>query len=391
MADCDTAQRAAANRSRLRWRLERRAEVSWQASVVARAAAVLLALVLAAIVIRLSGMPVASLAGRALQQTLGTGYGIGQVAIVAAPLVMTGLGVGLCMKMRLWNIGAEGQLLLGAWAATAIGIHAHGPAPVILALMLLAGALAGAAWMAVPALASAWWNASEVITTLLLNSVAVLLVNHYCIGPWRDELVRGAAVSYRVPYELPELIGGSLHLGMLAPLLIAVGLAVALRQTRWGYEISIIGGNRRVAEYAGMPVARHVVLVMLLSGAISGLAGAIELAAVAHRLSGWISSDYGYLGILVAALANGSPLPMLPFGVLFAVLLNAGIVLKTQGLPLNSVTAVTGVILLFAAIGEVATRYRITRRPLGEDAGGYNTADGSGPSTQRACGALEER
>jgi ABC-type uncharacterized transport system permease subunit len=320
MADCDTAQRAAANRSRLRWRLERRAEVSWQASVVARAAAVLLALVLAAIVIRLSGMPVASLAGRALQQTLGTGYGIGQVAIVAAPLVMTGLGVGLCMKMRLWNIGAEGQLLLGAWAATAIGIHAHGPAPVILALMLLAGALAGAAWMAVPALASAWWNASEVITTLLLNSVAVLLVNHYCIGPWRDELVRGAAVSYRVP-----------------------------------------------------------------------LAGAIELAAVAHRLSGWISSDYGYLGILVAALANGSPLPMLPFGVLFAVLLNAGIVLKTQGLPLNSVTAVTGVILLFAAIGEVATRYRITRRPLGEDAGGYNTADGSGPSTQRACGALEER
>ncbi len=390
MAESHTGQRGAANGSRLRWRLERRAEVSWQASVLARAAAVFFALVLAGIVIRLSGMPVASLAGRALQQTLGTRYGIGQVAIVATPLVMTGLSVGLCMKMRLWNIGAEGQLLLGAWAATAIGIHAHGPAPVVLALMLLAGALAGAAWMAVPALASAWWNVSEVITTLLLNSVAVLLVNHYCIGPWRDQLVRGAAVSYRVPYELPELTGGGLHLGMLIPLLIAVLLAVSLRQTKWGYEISIIGRNRRTAEYAGMPLARHILLVMLLSGGIAGLAGAIELAAVTHRLSGWISSDYGYLGILVAGLANGSPLAMLPFGILFAVLLNAGIVLKTQGLPLNSVTAVTGVILLFAAIGEVATRYRITRKALAEDAGGSDTADPSGTSAQRVCGVLDE-
>jgi ABC-type uncharacterized transport system permease subunit len=383
MTEPDTPPTERAETNRSRWRVERRGELSWRASVLAKASAVSLALLLAATIMRLSGMPVATLAGRILQQTLGTRYGLGQLAIVATPLVMTGLAVGLCMKMQLWNIGAEGQLLLGAWAATAIGIHVDGPAPLILPLICLAGALAGAAWMALPALARAWWNVSEIISTLLLNSVAVLLVNYYAVGPWRDELASGP-VSDVVPYELPELIGGTLHLGMLAPLLIAAGLAVVLGQTKWGYEISIIGRNRRVAQYAGMPVTRHIVIVMLLSGAIAGLAGAIELVGVAHRLSGSISSDYGYLGILVAALANGSPLPVLPFGVLFAVLLNAGIVLKTQGVPLNSVTAVTGVILLFAAIGEVITRYRITREQPAEVQLDSNTSDPSGGSVQSA-------
>jgi ABC-type uncharacterized transport system permease subunit len=357
--------------------------------MLAKAGAVSLALVLAAIVLRLSGMPVASLVARTLRQIFGTRYGLGQVAIVATPLVMTGLSVGLCMRIQLWNIGAEGQLLMGAWAATAIGIHADGPAPMMLAVISAAGALAGAAWIVVPALARAWWNVSEVISTLLLNSVAALLVNYYAVGPWRDQLASGP-VSHLVPYELPRLTSGDLHLGMLAPLVIAVGLAVTLGQTKWGYEISIIGRNRRVAEYAGMPVTWHIMIVMLLSGAIAGLAGAIEVAGVAHRLSGSISCNYGYLGILVAALANGSPLPTIPFGILLAVLLNTGIVLKTQGIPLNSVTAVTGVILLFAAIGEVITRYRITRYLPVEPQVGPGTADPSGGSAERACTAFDE-
>lgn len=343
----------------LRWRLQRQVGASPWAGVVSRVTAVLLALVISGVVIELSGLPALSLAQKALESTLGSWYGLQQAAILATPLILTGLAVAVCMQMRLWNIGAEGQLFMGAWAATAIGIHIDGPTSLMLVIMFLAAALAGALWTLIPALARAYWNMNEIITTLMLNFVAILWVNHFAMGPWRDRLVGVLTATYRIPYELPTWPGTSLHIGILIATLIAIALVITVQNTRWGYEVTTIGGNRRAAEFAGLPVIRNIITVMLLSGAIAGVAGMIEVTGTAHRLSGFISNEYGYMGIVAAALANASPIATLVVGFLLAVLLNAGIVLQVQGLSVNTMLAINGVVLLFAAIGQVVAQYRL--------------------------------
>jgi simple sugar transport system permease protein len=352
----------------LRWRLQRRAGVSIWAGIASRLLAVVLALLLSGIIIELSGLSALALAKRALESTLGTAYGLEQAAVLGTSLILTGLSAAVGMRMRIWNIGAEGQLFIGAWAATAIGIHiTEGPPLLMFILMFVAAALAGALWALFPALVRAYWEVNEIITTLLLNFVAVLFVSYFAITAWRDRTAGVLSATYRIPYELPKLVG-TMHIGILIAIAIAIALAVTMRNTRWGYEVATIGGNRRAAEFTGIPVKRHILTVMLLSGAIAGVAGMVLVTGTAHRLSGFISNEYGYLGIIVAALASGSPLATIVVGFLLAVLLNAGIVLQTQGLSVNTVIAINGLILLFAAVGEVVAQYRLIR-PVTEEGG----------------------
>lgn len=376
------------------WRLQRRAAESPWVGIAFRVLAVLLALAISGLIIEISGLPAPALARRAISATLGSAYGLEQAAVLATPLVITGLAVALCMRMRLWNIGAEGQLFMGAWAATAIGIHiTDGPPLAMFTAMFLAAALAGTLWILIPALARAYLNVNEILTTLMLNFVAILWVNHFAIGPWRDRGVGVLTATYRIPYELPRL-SGKLHVGLLLALVLAVVLSLTLQNTRWGYEVATIGNNRRAAEFAGIPVARNIMLVMLLSGAIAGVAGMVEVTGTAHRLSGTISNEYGFMGIIVAALSNAAPLATPLAGFLLAVLLNAGIVLQTQGLSVNTVIAINGLILLFAAVGEVAAQYRLVRigaevaeealpAPVGAAAGGADLA----PQPEQAADA----
>jgi simple sugar transport system permease protein len=322
------------------------------------------ALILVGIVLKLSGLDPIGLGRKALVQTLGTPYGLQQAAVLATPLIMTGLAVALGMRMRLWNIGADGQLYLGAFAATAVGLFVQGPPAIMIVLMLLAGAVGGLLWILIPAMLRAYWNVNEIITTLLLNFVAVLLVNHFAIGPWRDTGAAILSATRRIPYELPMIGGTDIHIGIFIPLIIAALLAILIRNTRWGYEVRVIGSSRGAAEFAGIPVLRHILIIMLISGAIAGMAGMIEVSGTAHRLSGTISNSYGYMGIIAAALANGSPPGVVVAGFLLAVLLNAGIVLQTSGLSVSAMLAINGVILIFAAVGEVATQYHLVHERI---------------------------
>jgi general nucleoside transport system permease protein len=343
------------------WRLRRRSDTPLWLGVLVRIAAVALALALVGVVLKLGGMDPLALGAKALRQSVGTAYGLQQALLLATPLILTGLAVAVGMKMRVWNIGADGQLYMGAFFATAVALHVQGPSPVMLVAIFLAGALGGMFLILVPALARAYLNVNEIISTLLLNFVAVLLVNYFAMGPWRD---RGASIlsaTRKLPYEIPMLGGSYLHAGIIIAVAIALLLALAMQSTRWGYEVRIIGGSRRVAEFAGIPVLRHILVVMLLSGALAGVAGMIEVAGTAHRLAGTLSNSYGFMGIIVAALANASFVGIIPVGFLLAVLLNAGIVLQTSGLSVTAMAAINGVILIFAAVGEVAAGYRLER------------------------------
>ena len=344
-------------------RLLRTPTITPGAAFAGRVLAILLALACVGLVLALAGRAPGRLGGDVVASAFGSFEGLEDLGLLVTPLILTGVAVALTQRIGLWNIGGEGQFNAGALAATAVGLHVEGSDALVLPLMALAGLAGGAAWILVPTLARALAGVSELITTLLLNFVAALLVGWVCTGPWRDPSGQALGTTARVPYELPPL-GDVLHWGLPAAILVAVLAAGLLAFTRFGYEVRIAGSNRNAALYAGIPVRSRIVAVMLLSGAVAGLAGMIELAGTVHRLQGGISNNYGYLGIMVAVLARGSCLAVIAAAVLMAALLNAGIILQTQGINTSTVLAITGLILLFTAIGDELAHYRLVRQPV---------------------------
>jgi ABC-type uncharacterized transport system permease subunit len=329
-------------------------------ALAARAGAIILALVVAGLVLAANGANPIRLATQVVSSTFGSSFGLEDVGLLVTPLILTGLSVAVALRIGAWNIGAEGQFYAGAFAATGVALFIPGPTIVILPLMFIAGAVGGLIWILVPTLARAYADVSELITTLLLNFVATLLVYWVATGPWLDPSGHALATTARLPHDVPEF-WGIVHWGFPAAILLTVVVAAVLNYTRWGYEVRIAGSNPNAAKYAGMPFRRHLILVMLLSGAIAGVAGMLEAAGTVHRLQGGISNNFGYLGIMVAVLARGSALGVLAGAVLMAIILNSGIILQTQGVNVSTVLAITGLILFFTAIGDEFAHYRITR------------------------------
>lgn len=344
------------------WQLRRAATVRPGAAILGRIGAIVLALAVVAVVLTLAGRAPTALAGEVVTSAFGSAFGLEDLGLLVAPLILTGVAVAVAQRMGLWNIGGEGQFYAGAVAATGVGLNLSGPDAVMLPAMALAGMAGGAFWILVPTLARALAGINELITTLLLNFVAGLVVSWLATGPWLDRKSGALGTTARVPYEVPTL-GDSLHWGLPIAVLVALAAGAALTFTRWGYEVRISGANPGAAVYAGVPMRRRIVAVMLLSGAVAGLAGMLELAGTVHRLQGGISNNYGYLGIMVAVLARGSCLAVIAAAVLMGTLLNAGIILQTQGINTNAVLAITGLILFFTALGDELAHYRVVRAP----------------------------
>jgi ABC-type uncharacterized transport system permease subunit len=343
-------------------RLERRLNVSSGQAATARVAGVFAGLLVAGAILTLTGRNPVSLLWKSLDGTFGERRGLEETGLILTPILMNALAVHIALRMKIWNIGSEGQFFMGAWAAAAIGIHWDGPRAVELLTMAAAAAVAGAAWILVPALARAHWHVNEIITTLLLNFVAIQWVAWFSFDIWRD---RAAAVVQSTPVVLARLpfFPGSetLYVGVFVPLLIASVMFVVFRYTRWGYEVDMIGGNPRAAEFAGMRVTRRIVVVMLISGAIAGLSGMLHLAGPAQRLNSSISNNYGLSGFIVAALAGSSVVGVVAGSIFIATVLHAGITLQSDGLSVFVVAAVYGLVLLGIAVGEVAARFRVVR------------------------------
>lgn len=257
-----------------------------------------------------------------------------EVLVKASALTLTGLAVILAARMNLWNIGCEGQLVMGGVFATAVALWygAVLPAPVLVPLLFLAGALGGAAWASGPAWLRSRLGVSEIITTLLLNYVAIALMEHLYFGPWRDPAGFGfpGTAMFADAATLPRFPGTRVHPGLLAGLFGAGLLAWVLAKTRWGYELTVMGLGPKAAEYAGMNAARRGLWVLILSGAIAGIAGMAEVTAIHHRLQQGLSVGYGYDGVIVACLARLKP-GFAPIGaVALAAVLVGGEYLQTR-------------------------------------------------------------
>jgi simple sugar transport system permease protein len=325
-----------------------------------RVASVVAALVVGGICFAIAGFDVPMLASEVVDSSLGSMFGLEDLGLLLSPLILTGLAAAVALRIGLWNIGGEGQFYAGAIVATVIGVYVQGPDWAMLILMAVGGMVGGALWILVPALARAFLAIDEIITTLLLNFVAILLVNYLCTGPMRDPSQAVSSASQAVPYQIPSLLD-ELHWGIVVAVVMAFVMALLFAYTGWGYEVRLAGSNRFAAHYAGVPVRKRLMQVLLLSGALAGLAGMLEVVGTVHRLQGGISNNYGYLGVMIAVLAGGVPLAVLPAALLMAVILNASIVLQAYGVSTYEVLALTGLILLFTAMGERLAYYRFPR------------------------------
>src|SRR5258708_10038919 len=254
---------------------------------------------------------------------------------------------------------------MGAFGATGvelIGGRAGWPRLLLLPAMLRAGFAAGDAWALLPAWLRAWHGVNEIITTLMLNYVAVLWVNSLVYGPWKDPAGRNFPFSPRFPDSatFARMGDGQLHTGLFVPIIGAVVLAFVFARTRWGYELRIVGENAEAARYAGINVRATMLTSMLVSGGMAGIAGMVQVAGIIHLLNGQLSNNYGYTAIIIAWLARLHPLAILVVGVLFGALVNGGYAGSQEGIPQALGAVLQGLILFFLLrIGDFFTRYRV--------------------------------
>jgi simple sugar transport system permease protein len=348
--------------------VERRALPSKLTLAVVRVLAIVLALGLGAVILVAGGYSPKDSYRTMWDAAFASRDAIAETLVAATPLILTGLAVAVAARMLLWNIGAEGQLFFGAVFASYLAFHfADWPRPLLLAAMVVAGAVGGAVWAAVPGLLRALLNVNEIITTLMLNFVAILFVDYLVHGPWRDPESSGFPLSkpFTESAILPHFGTTRLHAGFLVALGAAVLVAVLLRGTRWGYEVRVIGESPHAARYAGIPLRRNIVLVLLLSGALAGIAGMGEVSGIVHRIQPDISPGYGYTGIIVATLAQFTAVGVVVAAILFGALQVGSFALQTTEVPPSIVQILQGSILFIAIGAEMLARFRISlwRRP----------------------------
>lgn len=298
-----------------------------------------------------------------LVEAVGSLYGLSETLVKTTPLIFAGLGVSLAFRMQIWNIGAEGQLHMGAmgatWVALFSGIGNHW---LMLTVMFSAAFLCGGLWAGVAGFLRARWRVNEVIVTLLMNYIAILWVDYLVYGPWKDP--KGfnfpLTAQFSDAARLAEYFDTRLHSGFFLALFVALLLYLFMERTVWGYQIKVIGSNPRAAQYAGMRTGLAIFGVLFLSGAIAGLAGFSEVAGLQHRLQHGISPGYGYTAIIIAWLAKRSAIGVVIVSFLLGILLVGGDSLQLLWqLPVAFAYAFQGLILFFLLASDFFILYRL--------------------------------
>lgn len=282
-------------------------------------------------------------------------FGITEVLVRAVPLSLVGLGIAISFRSGILNIGAEGQILVGILASTAVALaFPASPKLILLPMMLLAGALGGAFWGGIAGFLKAKLGVNEILSTVMLNYIAAQFYTFLLRGPMIDpnELQTGSGTpqSMRLPKAawLDRIVPETrLHAGLILAVVLAVCVYILLWRTTWGYRLRAAGAEEKAARYAGVHVERSLLTAMLLAGAFAGLAGAVEVAGVHHRAIEGISSGYGFSGIVVALFGGLHPAGIVPAAAFFGVLLvGADMTQRSAGVPANMILVLQGVVIL---------------------------------------------
>src|SRR5229473_4226471 len=357
--------------------LEKRAERSNTIALVSPLIAIGLTIVTMSILFAILGKNPISALGVYFIDPLTDSYSLQELAVKATPLVMIAIGLSLCYLANVWNIGAEGQFLMGAVCGSwlAVVTNGTGAGPWVLPAMLILGALGGALYALIPAICKVRFGANEILTSLMLVYVADLLMDYLVRGPWRDPkgLNFPTTAEFDPVATVPTLIeGGRLHAGALIALVVVAVAAVLLGRTIKGFEIKVVGAAPRAARFAGFSADRLVILTLLISGALAGLAGIIEVAGPVGHLQPNFSPGYGFTAIIVAFLGRLNPIGILIAGLFLALTFIGGEQAQISiKVPLDLTKVFQGILLFYVLACDSLILYRIravSSRPGAADA-----------------------
>ncbi|MCB1998493.1 MAG: ABC transporter permease [Burkholderiaceae bacterium] len=345
-------------------RLERRDQTPAALLLAAPAGALLFTLAVTSLLVAWAGAPVGRAYALLLEGGFGSRFAWTETLTRATPLILTGLAAAVAFRARLFNIGAEGQLYAGALAAVAVGTL-DGPPALLFPAMLAVAMVAGALLLLGPAWAKSRLGVDEVVTTLLLNFIVLLFVSAMLDGPMKDPGAMGWPQSAALPDELQlgKLLERSrVHTGLVVALVAAVACWALLRFTTAGFAVRAVGANPRAAAFAGVPVRAATLGVALLSGALAGLAGAVEVAGRTAYVTLDMSPGYGYSGIVIAMLAMLHPLGVVAASVFVAgMLVGADSMSRAVGVPTYIADVIVAVALIAMLVATMLTQYRVRR------------------------------
>jgi simple sugar transport system permease protein len=345
-------------------RLIKREEISKINSIKVRVIAIILALVVASIFLAAMGFsPIKVFAGM-LKGSFGSPYRIRQTIIRAIPLVITAIGISVAFKMQFWNIGGEGQILMGALGAALVALNVNGiPKPILLLLMALSAIIFGALWALISGALKVYFNTNETIITLMLNYVALKFITLLQYDIWRDKKAMNFPKIANFPKEaiLPKVF--NVNIGWLIALIVVVLFYIIMKKSKLGYEISVLGESENTAKYAGISINKTILIAIFISGALCGIAGFIQASAVSGTLSIEVTGGSGNTAIIVAWLSNLNSIVILFVSLLFAGLIEGGSYIQTAfGIPNAAASVIQALILFFVLGSELFVRYRLSMR-----------------------------
>ena len=325
--------------------------------------AILFAFIIGAVLIAIAGVSPVEAYKSLFYYAFGNLNNFGETLVKAIPLMLAGLGMAVSIRARIFNIGAEGQIYMGALGAAYVGLFMGDLSPFIgIPLILIFGAAIGALWSGIAGFLKLKFQVNEIIVTLMMNYIAMEIVSYIVGGPWRDPRATEAFTAvFAKGAQLPIILPGTrLHAGIIVAVAAALILWWVTRSTVFGLQTRIVGENEEAAEYSGIKTGRMVILTMLISGALAGLAGVGEVAGLHHRVLEGFSPGYGYTAIAIALLGRLEPAGVMAAAFLFAALVvGADGMQVALGIPVSIVLIIEGLALLFVLGSEEFRKRRI--------------------------------
>ena len=344
-------------------KISKRAELPRRQEYVIRAIAIAFSIACAGLVIMILGFNPITVFREIVIGALGTELRVQQTIVKAIPLLITSLGILVAFKMKFWNIGGEGQIMMGAFGASlvALNIPESVPAPLALLAMAAAAVVLGGVWAFIPAIFKAKFGTNETIFTLMMNYIAIKWVTYLQYGPWKDPASQGfpKIANFNPNAVLPSLFG--VHIGWLISILLVVLIYFFINHTKKGFEITVVGESIETARYAGMNINSIIVTSMLISGGLCGLTGMIQASAIERTLTSTLSGGYGFTAIITTWLGRLSAPIIMAVCIAFAILLQGGAYLQiAMAVPASVADMIQGIILFFVLGSEFFLQYKLS-------------------------------
>jgi len=342
-------------------RIAKRADVGKREKVLIRTVSIALALLSAGFLILLIDLNPLAVYRAMFEGAVGTPYRIRETIIKAIPLIITSLGITIAFKMKFWNIGAEGQIMMGAFSASYVALNWNFlPRPILLLTMAVAGVIGGGLWALIPAFLKAKWSTNETIVTLMLNYVAIKWVTFLQFQAWKDPAALGfpKIAGFSPEAILPSLFG--IHIGWIIALVLVFAVHLFMNKSKKGFEIAVLGESENTARYAGIDIFKTILVAIFISGGIAGLSGMIQVSAVARTLSVELSAGVGFTAIITTWLSGLKPFVLVAVALLFAVMKQGGAYIQSAfGIPSAAAQLLEALILFFVLGSEFFIQYKV--------------------------------